>query len=173
VSEQETAAPVISKPGEWAKRNLDIRELELPSGEVFRVKNVDLPTMVSRGYLPMNLVNNFIGMAQRVSKNRAEQSEDLTGVAEKDLADLDGVCRKFALVAVIEPHLTETEPTSEESINVGDLSFDDVMFIFAQCVKGGGAAFAGFFRGGRPGAAPRPDGESIRAEAVEPGGDQG
>ena len=166
--EQEVIKPLVTSPQEWAELNLNVRTIELPSGAVFRVKNVDLPTMVSRGYLPLDLITNFSGIATRVQKNKLGGASELSGITENELAGIDGICRKFAAVAIVEPRVSEIELTSDDVINVHDLGFEDVLFVFMQCVKGGGGAFAEFFRSGLQGAPPRPDGAGLRTAPVKP-----
>ena len=52
--------------------------------------------------------------------------------------------RKMAILAVIEPKLSENSG-SDNSINVNDIDFYDLLFIFQNCVRGGTQAFANFF----------------------------
>ncbi|MDO8715327.1 MAG: hypothetical protein Q7J73_00695 [Dehalococcoidales bacterium] len=171
MSEQEQQERTVTSPKAWADKNLNTRLVELPSGAVFRVRNLDLPTMVSKGYLPLELVNSFSGIANAVKQNQQTGKTELSGIAGKDLADVDTMCRKLIAVAVIEPRISAIEPTSDTVINVNDLGFGDVIFIFAECVKGGGGAFAGFFRGRQPSFTPGADGGEVRAEAVGNSGD--
>ncbi len=168
LDEQEAVKTAVTSPREWAELNLNIRLITLPSGAVFRVKNVDLPTMVSRGYLPLDLIANFGDLAKKVQRNKASGQEELNGISEKELAEIDGICRKFAVVAIVEPRVSEIEPTSDDVINVQDLGFEDVMVVFMQCMKGGGGSFAEFFRRGLPGPPLRSDGSGVQSAPVKP-----
>ncbi len=162
---QETPEITVISAKDWITKNLNIRCLTMPSGAVFKVKNVDLMTMVSKGYMPLDLVNSFSKMAQQTVLNQQE-TNTIGGIAEKDLIAMDKLCRKFASLAVIEPIISDTEPTSETVINSNDLGFDDVIFLFSECVKGGANRFSDFFRGRPSDTVVRPDGESISPETI-------
>jgi len=169
---QEIPEVQVTSAKDWSVRNLNIRYLPMPSGAVFKVKNVDLMTMVSKGYMPLDLVNSFSHMADQARLNQQETNV-LGGIAEKDLIAMDKLCRKFASLAVIEPIVSDTEPTSDTIINSNDLGFDDVIFLFSECVKGGAGRFTGFFRGGTPNTVVRPNGESLPQETVGDNRDNG
>lgn len=156
----------VTTPKEWAEKNLNVREIELPSGTVFRVKNIDLPTMVSRGILPLDLLQGFMKLVDTADRAELEKGH-LGGLSEKDMVALDGVCRKFVTAAVLDPHVSDTEPTSEDVINVQDIEFNDVIFIFSQCVKGGGRQFAAFFRPTGNAVPVRSSGAGVRAKTVK------
>lgn len=163
----------VTSAGDWAKKTLDVRLVTLPSGSIFRVKNVDLQSMVSRGFLPMGLVGEFTSLADKVKQNVDGGKTELNEIGDKELKSLDTTCRKFAIMAVIEPRLSDTDPTSEDVISVNDLGFADVLFIFSSCVKGGAGNYAPFFQRGQPGIAPASDGGDIRPKTVRHRGNTG
>ena len=140
---------IVTSTKDWVKKTLDIRNIKLPSGAVFKVKNIDLQSMVSRGFLPLGLINDFMLLSGKIKDNTEKSASELDNVTNDELKALDLTCRKFASLAIIEPRISGIEPTSDDVINVNDIEFLDVMFVFSSCVKGGASDFAQFFQGGK------------------------
>tara|TARA_R100000750_G_C2313363_1_gene83393 strand:+ start:323 stop:844 length:522 start_codon:yes stop_codon:yes gene_type:complete len=131
---------------QWKKKNLNERNLELPSGAIFKVKNIDIQTMLTRGYLSLELLNSLMVLGDKVTENKGKNEPELKGIAENELKEVDDLARQFSVLAVVAPELSFG--SDKDSINVYDLIFEDVLFIFSNCVRGGATEFAPFFRKG-------------------------
>ena len=134
----------IISPAEWAKKNLNIRPLTLPSGITVKVKNIDLQTMLTQGYIRTGLLNSLMSAQTKILENRENKKKDMEDVKETDLSEIDSLCRSFVVLAVIEPTISKDEVTSDEVINANDMDFNDCLFVFTECVRGGAEAFAPF-----------------------------
>jgi len=161
-----TSKKRVTTPKDWSKRNLNIRLLELPSGAVFRVRNVDLQNMLTQGYLPLALVNTFLETSARVSMNARQGKSEWDDMDEETIQKVDEVARKLVCLAVLEPRISMDEETSDDVINVNDLPFQDCLFIFANCVSGGALMFSPFRGEGQLRDAPGQDESAVREKAV-------
>lgn len=165
---------VSATPAEWIKQNLDIRHLTLPSGVIFKVKNVDMQTMLTRGYVKTSLLNSLISAQYKILKNKEKNPDKIMqGVERGELKEIDSLCRSFAIVAVVEPKITAEKESSEESINVNDMSFEDCLFIFHECVRGGADYFAPFLPEGASRIDAGHGGSEVRKATIGDGGDKG
>lgn len=140
--------PIVS-PTEWREKNYNIRKIKLPSGIIFKVKNVDLTNMAMSGTLSLPLLDTFFKSQEISPKIRTEKpdGEDvMKDFSAKDFIVMKEMIDRFTLAAVIEPKLTEKETGDEDTIPVTEIDFGDKLFIFQNCMRGGAANFAGFFR---------------------------
>ena len=141
--------PIVS-PSLWRKKNYNIRKLQLPSGIVVKVKDVDLANMAMSGALSIPLLNIFFDLQSKLPKmdsEKAETEKALKDFSGEDLMAMNEMVDKFVLKAVIEPKLVEKDTGAvedEDAIPVNEMEFVDKMFIFQSCTRGGAASFAGF-----------------------------
>ncbi len=134
----------ITTASSWKKDNLNIRKIKLPSGAVFKVKTVSLINMATQGFIPLPLLTKITEKFGNIGKSKKAAEKVAAKLKDDDLKGMDSIMRKMALLAVIEPNLTE-DGGSDESIDINDIDFYDLLFVFQECVRGGGQAFAGFF----------------------------
>ena len=160
VKQPETAAPIenaipvkdlpIVSPAEWRKKNYNVRKLQLPGGDVFLVKDVELANMAMSGTLSLPLLEMFFKTeADKKDEGKTEAPEmifkDLKG---EEMVAMIELINKFIMQAVIEPKLTEDETGDENTIPVTEIDIDDKMFIMDSCTRGGAKKFAGFSKKG-------------------------
>jgi len=131
-------------PRQFVKDRLNIRTLELPSGITVKVKDVDLESMVTLGYLPASLLSSLMSSGFKIKANQAGKKSELDGVKEEDIANADTLFRKFAVVAILEPKTKHDGDSDDDAININDFSFTDCVFVFTECVRGGASQFAPF-----------------------------
>ena len=136
---------VVTQATDWNSRNTNERLLQLPSGDVFRVRDVSLPNMVTKGIIPLNLTTQLMKMKENIEAAVKAGKNESEGIAEEEFKDIDGICRNFALLAVIQPVLVENHIADSDTICVHDIDFMDIMFLFSKCVRGGAEQFASFF----------------------------
>ena len=149
---EEATTPVIENmeivsPAEWRKNNYNIRKLQLPTGIVVKVRDVSLSNMASSGILTLPLLTGFLemkGKIGRVSKKTKSAKDVYSNIDDNDMKAFNEIINKIALKAIIEPKITEADTGEEDSIPIDELEFDDKVFIFQSCIRGGVDSFAGF-----------------------------
>ena len=159
----------VTTVSQWKKKNLNERNLELPSGAIFKVKDVDLQTMAIRGYLPLELMNSLTSAGLKIKNNTIEGKAELDGIKDNDITGIDELARQFIVAAVISPKLSLED--FSDTVNVYDLEFPDVMFIFNNCIRGGAMKFAPFFQEGASSNTITPDSGNISSKAIGDNGD--
>ncbi len=132
----------ITTASTWKKDNLNIRKLLLPSGAVFRVKNVSLANLAMKAYLSLPLLTSLIAKSEEAKKSKKKEADIAKDMKPEEMQGLDEIVNKVTLAAVIEPILSVNGDNG--SICVDDIDFNDKMTIFQECVRGGAGAFAGF-----------------------------
>ena len=136
---------VVTQAADWNKSNTNERLLELPSGAVFKVRNVSLANMVTKGIVPLSITTQLLQMKKNIEKAVKDGKSEGDGIQEKDMNDLDGICRKFAVLAIVDPIVVENVTDNLSEICVHDIDFTDIMTIFMKCMRGGAEQFASFF----------------------------
>jgi len=154
---------------QWKKKNLNERVLELPSGAIFKVKDVDLETMASRGFLSLDLLDSLMSAGFKVIDNQQKKKKELENITDDNMKEIDDLARIFAVQAVISPKLSLNGDPG--SINAYDLDFIDVMFIFSKCVRGGAMKFAPFFPKRAPSNSSSQGSGDVSSETIRDNGD--
>ncbi len=148
---EETVIPTddmeIVSPVEWRKDNYNIRKLKLPTGIIVKVRDVSLSNMASSGILTLPLLTGFLemkGKIGRISKKTKSAKDIYSNIDDNDMKSFNDIINKIALKAIIEPKITEEDTGEDDTIPVEELEFDDKVFIFQSCIRGGVETFAGF-----------------------------
>jgi len=160
---------VVTTVAGYKKKNINERTLELPSGAVFRVKDVDLQSMLTKGYISLELLTTLMATGQTIAVNQTTKKPELDNIEKEQLGDIDKLARQFAVIAVVSPKLSLED--EQDSINVADIDFTDILFVFSNCVRGGAAKFAPFFQKGAPGSALAQSGGGVQPEAIRDNAD--
>lgn len=141
----ETEKLVVTQAKDWNKSNTDERLLELPSGAVFKVRNVSLPNMVTKGIIPLNVTTQLLAMKKNIESAVKNGKGEADGMGKSDFNEIDRICRQFTLLSVIEPTIVEESTGSPNEICVNDIDFMDMLHIFTKCMRGGADQFRSFF----------------------------
>jgi hypothetical protein len=120
-------------------------DIELPSGNVAKVKQIPMPTLLADGLFPDSLAG-FV----REAINKDEAPADVKATADKqiseltknpqDLADVFALFDKILVLAVVEPAVLpvpeDDNDREDELLYADEVDMEDKMFIFNFCVGG-------------------------------------
>ena len=147
IPEETTEELVITSAKQWRKDNINIRVLRLPSGLNAKVRNVNLPTLATSGAFPLPLLTKCLELRNKLTSiNTDNPEETLKDFDTDDVAAFAKMIDKITLNAIIDPVITENDTEDENTIPVGELEFQDKVFILQNCIGGGAAGFASFLR---------------------------
>lgn len=133
--------PLKVTPLEQWKRNQDETEpIALPDGHVVRVRKLDLIDLAVTGYVPLKLTGALMATGQKL-----KDPEQFMNVSQEELAELNGMLRRVALRAVIEPKLSEAD--EPDALPVDELGILNLLAIFSASVDTAGAEAFRPFRG--------------------------
>jgi len=115
-----TNEKVVTSGREWRRRREEGTLVQLPSGNVARLRPVSLLSLMKRGRIPdplSGMIDQMIAQGERPSVSLETY---------QDFADLIGlVCQ----VAFVEPRIVD-EPTADDEIGLDDVGFEDQTYVF-------------------------------------------
>jgi hypothetical protein len=130
-AKMETSAQKYRRIKEERLRNVELHDLETPSGMVWKVRRPDLQQFIISGVLPMSLAEK---LSSSKDTTAAVQSMDFKDQM-RSIAFASAVVRHCA----VEPRIVETA-TADNEIGFDEVEMDDYNAILAWAVGGGAAA---------------------------------
>jgi len=118
----------VSTINDWKKKINAKRPLLLPSGITIVIRPLNLLEQAFCGHIDLKLVNYAMKTS---SKMNSEKWENLS---ESDLDHLMKVLRKTAVLAVVEPKVSEEK--TEDAMFVEDIPMNDLLAIFGGVMSG-------------------------------------
>lgn len=120
-------------------------DVELPSGNVAKIRQIPMPTLLADGLFPDSLAGfvrdaiNVDKPKEEVQKEANEQLGKMVQEPEK-MAEMFSLFDKITVLAVVEPVVTaapENEADRDDDLLYADeVDLEDKMFIFNFCVGG-------------------------------------
>ena len=151
----------VTPPEQWSTRKGEI--VELPSGNVARLRTISLSVCLFNGSVP----NHLAAIVKDVIEGGQEAVEQ---ASRSDIKATLGMQSWLIEQVMMEPQIHVGEgPPGEGEIEHGDLTDEDRGFITSYAIRG--TAILEPFRNKRIGAEPGHPGEEIRAEAEQHHGD--
>jgi len=145
----------VTTPTQWSTRRGEI--VELPSGNVARLRTISLSMCLFGGTVP----NHLSGAIKDLVEEGREAVEKL---AESDLKKAVEVQSWLIEQAMLEPRIhTGDDSMGPDEIEHGDLTDEDRSFVCSFAIRG--VAMLEPFREERGGAEPGHNGEEIRETA--------
>jgi len=146
----------VTPPASWSTRRGEI--MELPSGNVARLRTISLSVCLFAGNVP----NQLSALVKDVVE---EGQAAVTRAAEQDLMPALEMQSWIVEQAMLDPKIHVGDgPPADGEIEHGDLTDEDRSFVSAYALRG--AAALEPFREKRGGAEPGHNGEEIRAAPV-------
>jgi hypothetical protein len=127
----EVIKPVTSA-NEWKSKSINKKQITLPSGTVVEIRKVNLFDCISANYIPLESFQRMLSVGESL-----QSSKGFEKLKVEDLTDLISIVRKIACRAVVNPIITETITNEENTIFVGEIGEEDLLFIFGEVMKGG------------------------------------
>ena len=148
---QDTSAQNKYQATGWKKKSRETEfDLELPSGQLCRVKKLRMESIVELGL--MNDLDTFTGAiavdskAKKVTKAAETKAAKsfMESLTDKDkFAKLMGTVDKVVIATVLEPKvhadLAEGEEYNDDLVYLSDIEFEDKLHIFGTVFEGMGA----------------------------------
>ena len=127
--EEKPIVPTTAK--EWKERANKTFKIYLQDSGVFvEVRRLNLVEIGATGSIPMTLV--------QASMATTDKMTTIAGVAkatQKELQDMIEMMQKYAVLAVVNPVVSE-EPKNENEMDVKEIPFNDLVSIFGQASVG-------------------------------------
>lgn len=120
-------------------------DVELPSGNVAKVRQIPMTTLLSDGLFPdsmANIVRSSIDGKQSKAELEAQTNAQMAEMAEdpKKMLEMFSVIDKIMVQAVVEPAVQlppeDDEDRDDEVLYADEVDIEDKMFIFNFCVGG-------------------------------------
>lgn len=135
----------VTSTSQWKKgAGAKATDVELPSGNVAKIKQIPMPTLLADDIFPDSL-RGFIQEAIGGKKDKVEEiiSEEQMNKLATDpaqIADMFAVFDKVALLAIVEPKVlpapADEADRDDDLLYIDEVDLDDKAFIFQFCVGG-------------------------------------
>jgi hypothetical protein len=131
----------VSPVSKW-KAGREGTVVQLPSGMIIRVKQLDLIDCISSDIIPLEL---FETMQSAISTAQSGQDVSVSQFNKEAMAHLRQTLLKVAAIAVLEPKVVaEESQETDDNIWVGNIPESDLMEIFSASISRGAAFFSSF-----------------------------
>ena len=140
---------------EWREKNRP-QDVELPSGNVAKLRKVHLVDLVIQGMIPATLVAEAEALKDADGTALVQDLEKLTGFRE--------MLNAVAKATFVEPPVGDEG--TDAQLGVDEVPFDDLVHVFNWC-NGRARQIEPFRAEPKPGVDAVPDGDGVR-EAAEP-----